>query len=139
MRNSRLTFRLAAWLAGLVLLTGVVSAGEKKLMHCFTFTAVESASDADWQAFFKATDALPDKISGVNRVWYGKLRSPMTITRVTPAGEVTKVQRQWGVCMEMNDEGALKAYAGHAAHKEWSDVYAKVRVPGTTTFDILGQ
>jgi hypothetical protein len=139
MRNSHLTFRLAACLSGLLLFAGVVPAGEKKLMHCFAFTAVESASDADWQAFFKATDALTSKIDGVSRVWYGKLRSPLTITRVNPAGEATKVQRQWGVCMEMNDEAALKTYAGHPAHKEWNDAYSKVRTPGTTTFDILGQ
>ncbi len=139
MQNLCLTFRLARCLAGLLLLTGVVSAGEKKLMHCFAFTAVESASDSDWQAFLKATDALPGKIPGIHKTWYGKLRSPLTITRVTPAGEAIKVQRQWGVCMEMNDEATLKTYAGHPAHKEWSDVYSKVRAPGTTTFDILGQ
>ena len=146
------TFILARCLAGLLLCTAVVSAGEKKLMHCFAFTAIESASDADWQAFFKATDALPGKIPGLTRVWYGKLRAPMSQFNVdaktrkelaggakSATGEVTRAVRQWGVCMEMADAAALKTYASHPAHKEWVDAYSKVRVEGTLTFDILGQ
>jgi len=131
------------------------SAGEKKLMHCFAFTAIDSASPADWEAFFKATDGLPGQIPGLARVWYGKLRRPVTL--VTPAdaasykkvvaagaGEevtipVRRVEQRWGVCMEMADEAALKTYAGHPAHKAWEEIYGKVRRPGTMSFDILGQ
>lgn len=136
----------------LLLAPALLTAGEKKLMHCFVFTAVESASEADWQAFFKATDELPSKIPGLSRVWYGKLRTPLAIFNTDAAtrkklaagekevtGPVTRLMRQWGVCMEMNDEAALKAYADHPAHKAWEQVYFKVRQPGTTTFDILGQ
>lgn len=117
-------------LIGLFMLAGTLSAGENKLMHCFTFTVVEDASDADWQAFYTATDALPGKIPGLNKVWYGKLRRPLRV------GEAT---RQFGVCMEMDDAAALKTYADHAAHADWAKVYSKVRQPSTTTYDILGQ
>ena len=41
--------------------------------------------------------------------------------------------------MEMTDEAALERYAAHPAHDAWVKTYEKVRVPGTTTFDILGQ
>jgi hypothetical protein len=41
--------------------------------------------------------------------------------------------------MEMKDEAALKAYAANPAHKDWADAYSKVRVYGTTTFDIIGR
>jgi hypothetical protein len=144
---------LVLLLAGLA--AGCASAGEKKLMHCFAFTAIDSASPADWEAFFKATDDLPGTIPGLARVWYGKLRRPVAL--VTPAdaashkkavaagaGEevtipVRRVEQRWGVCMEMADEAALKTYAGHPAHKAWEQIYGKVRQPGTTSFDILGQ
>ena len=33
----------------------------------------------------------------------------------------------------------LKAYTAHPCHKEWSALYEKVRVAGTTTYDILGE
>ena len=36
-------------------------------MHCFAFTAVEAATQADWDAFYKATDEIPKKIKGVSR------------------------------------------------------------------------
>jgi len=142
--------RILLSLLCVVFLTGVISAAENKLMHCFLFTEIDSASDADWQAFFKATDALPDKIPGLSRVWYGKLRMPFTAFNPTPetrkkltadstraSGDFARLQRQFGVCMEFDDEAALKAYAPHPAHKEWVAVYSKVRQPGTTTFDIL--
>lgn len=127
-----------------------MAAAEGKLMHCFYFTAVESASEADWQAFFKATDELPKKIPGLYRVWYGKLLRPLQVLTTDKevmqklrsgekevTGPVRALSRQWGVCMEMQDENALKAYADHPAHREWEQVYFKVRQPGTTTVDIV--
>ena len=41
--------------------------------------------------------------------------------------------------MEMENEGTLKAYAEDPDHGEWVKAYEKVRVAGTTTFDIIGQ
>ena len=145
MRILRLTLMLAV-------AAGLLSAGEKKLMHCFAFTAIEGASQADWDAFYKATGELPGKIPGLSKVWYGKLRRNLSIFNVAPevrkklgageqkvAGDVTQTVRQYGVCMEMDDEAALKTYESHPAHKAWVEVYSKVRQPGTTTFDIIGQ
>ena len=100
---------------------------ESKLMHCFAFTAIAEATDADWEAFYTATDELPSKIPGLNRVTHGKLLTP----------NVGDAQRDYGVCMEMTDEPARQAYGEHPAHAEWVEVYSKVRVPGTTTFDYL--
>ena len=40
--------------------------------------------------------------------------------------------------MEMaNRPGILKEYEAAPSHKEWVSVYEKVRVAGTTTYDIL--
>jgi hypothetical protein len=139
--------------AGLLLISsGALNAADKKLMHCFYFTSMESATQADWDAFNKATDALPGKIPGLTRIWYGKLRSPFPILSAdqatakklrggekTATGEVTMALRQYGVCMEMDNAEVLKTYAAHPAHKEWDAVYQKVRQYGTTTFEILGQ
>jgi hypothetical protein len=135
-----------------LLLTGPLAAGEKKLMHCFAYTVVDGATEADWQAFYKATDQIPSKIPGVSKVWYGKLLRPLAqfatsgearkklaAGEKSVTGDVTMRQRQAGVCMEMADEAALKSYASHPYHKEWEAAYSKVRMAGTTTFDILGQ
>jgi hypothetical protein len=116
--------------AGALLVAGTATAGEKKLMHCFAFTALPSATQADWDAFYKATDELPKKFKGVSHVWYGKLARPLTV------GDNT---RQYGVCMEMDNADVRKAYGSDPAHKVWNDAYAKVHEEGTTTFDILGQ
>jgi len=138
--------------AVLLLFAGLLTAGEKKLMHCFVFTPLDGATDADWAAFYKATDELPGKIPGLSKVWHGKLLNNLTIHfpdrearkklaagEAKVAGEITQRVRVYGVCMEMDDQAALKTYAGHPAHKEWEAVYGKVRQPGTTTFDILGR
>lgn len=119
--------------------TGVT--GEKKLMHCFAFTPIESAPETDWETFYKATDELPSKIDGLNKVWYGKLRRPMRLYYKTGSGDQEYKQRvrKWAVCMEMEDITALEKYADHPAHAKWEEAYFKIRQRGTTTFDILGQ
>lgn len=152
MQASRLFAHLAVVLVAGLMAAVPVLAGEKKLMHCFAFSVIESATNADWQAFQKATDALPGKIPGLTRVWHGKLRAPLAQFTTDGAtrkklgagekdvvGPVNRVTRQYGVCMEMNDLAALKSYAAHPAHEEWVKVYEKVRQYGTTTFDIVGQ
>ena len=152
MRKLVRLYPVAACAAMLLLSSGVLNAGEKKLMHCFYFTPVEGASQADWDAFAKATDALPGKIPGLTRVWHGKLARNLTIFSAdqeaskklrsgekSVAGQISAVVRQYGVCMEMDSADALKAYAPHPAHTEWNTIYSKVRQSPTTTLDILGQ
>ena len=131
----RRTLHLTVLLLGLTLFAGAASAGEKALMHCFYFTVVQDASEADWDAFKKATDELPGKIPGFNKVWHGKLRSPYN--NYNSSGD--KSVREHGVCMSFDDQAALGVYADHPAHSEWVKVYGKVRQPGTSTFDILGK
>ena len=98
----------------------------KKLMHCFAFTSIEDASDDDWKAFLEASSNLPEKIEGLNKVWVGKLRRPLRV--YTKSGtdtepEYNENQRQWGVCMEMDDATILGKYADHEAHRDWEEVY----------------
>jgi hypothetical protein len=52
---------------------------------------------------------------------------------------VTRVAREYGMCMEMTGADVLKAYDTDPYHKVWTEAYAKVRVDGTTTYNILGQ
>ncbi len=152
MKLSRMA-HLTACAAVALLVSPGARAGEKTLMHCFAWTAVKDATPADWQAFYRASDALPTKIQGITKVWYGKLQSPLT--QVAPemdsasgqkfrAGEtvtvpVKRVAREYGMCMEMTGPDVLKAYAQDPYHKTWVEAYSKVRVEGTTTYNIVGQ
>jgi hypothetical protein len=142
--------RTATTVAFVLLSSQVMKGQQQKLMHCFYFTPVETATAEDWAAFNKATEALPGKIPGLTRVWSGKLRAPQSVFNVdreaakklrggekSVSAEVTLTVRQYGVCMEMNGPEVLKAYADNPAHKEWDAAYQKVRQYGTTTFDIL--
>ena len=145
--------RMLRFATCLIIVAGALSAGEKKFVHCFSFTPEAGATEADWQAFFKATDELPGKIPGLNKVWYGKLTRPLTVYSTSDAearkklaaGEkevtapLSRVVREWGACMEMDNAAALKTYADHPAHKEWEKVYFKVRQYGTNTVDFMGQ
>ena len=139
-------------LLGLALAAASMMAAEKTMLHCFTFTPIESASQSDWEAFYKATDALPGKVQGLKRVWYGKLARPLSIPALNipdadarkkmmdagkGSGDFTINRRANGVCMEFENKAAFDAYGPNPAHKSWEEVYGKVRVPGTTTFQIL--
>ena len=148
--------RFAACAAALLMMSGAANAGDKKLMHCFAFTSIKEATQADWDAFFKASDALPKKIKGISRVWYGKLEAPLGQTsqagppadaetvKKYRAGEIVSIPvqrtpRDWGMCMELTSPDALKTYDADPYHKTWTDAYSKIRVDGTTTFNIIGQ
>ena len=139
--------------AALVLSAGLAAAQEKQLMHCFAFTPIEGASDADWKAFYQATDAMPKHIPQVKMVWAGKLRSPLQQFQVDgaarkklAAGEkdvetkANRVVREYGVCMAMQGgPEVLKTYTANPYHKTWMAAYEKVRVAGTTTYDIIDE
>lgn len=142
-------------LVAAVLAAGAAPAGEKTLMHCFAFGALEKASESDWREFTQATETLPAKIPGLTRVWVGKLRRPIVLAgpadpesnrQILAAGigndvtaTVRRLEQHWGVCMEMADEATLKVYAKHPAHKAWVALYQKVGRSGSTSFDILGR
>ena len=144
--------RLATCIAGLTLSATLSLAGEKTMMHCFAFTPIETASQSDWDAFHKATDELPKKIHGLKRIWYGKLARPLAQNQLKfndpearkkmladkkGSTEFTVVERKNGVCMEFDNQKAFEAYGSSEPHKTWVSVYEKVRVPGTTTYQIL--
>lgn len=146
--------RLAVLFAGMALSAAVSLAAEKTMMHCFAFTPIETASQAEWDAFHKATDELPGQIKGLKRVWYGKLARPLAQNQLKFADpearkkamadkkgttEFAVVERKNGVCMEFDNQAAFQAYGAADAHKTWVAVYEKVRVPGTTTYQILPQ
>src|SRR5215472_8079599 len=86
---------LAAW-AAMLLCCGSAAAGDQKLMHCFAWTAIPEATQADWDAFFKASDELPKKIKGIERVWYGKLVSPLSVAGLGQTDRETFQRYQGG-------------------------------------------
>lgn len=137
----------------LLLTAGPVVAGEKGMMHCFAFTPIETASPADWDAWFKESNALPKKIKSIKKVWFGKLRGngigqfrvdadtgkKLVAGEKDVKGTVNRMVRSWGACFLFENEAAIAAYAKNPAHDAWLKAYEKVRIAGTTTFDILGQ
>jgi len=154
MTTSPTISRLVSIAAAFLLSLSTASAGEKKLMHSFAWTPIKEATPADWRAFYKASDALPHKIKGITKVWYGKLNSPLPQAMLagideaafqkyrageTVSSPIKAMPREYGMCMEMTGENALKAYDDHPYHKTWTEAYSKIRVDGTTTFNILGQ
>lgn len=128
--------RIATMVFGIVLLGAAFVLGqqkgksEKTLMHAFAYTPVAGATAQDFENFTKASGDLVGKIPGLRRVWVGKLRRPL---------KVGDQKREYGVAMEFDDEKALDAYAKNPAHDEWVKTYEKVRVEGTTTYDIIGE
>jgi hypothetical protein len=144
--------RLAVSIAAVALFATGALAGEKTVLHCFAFTPIETATQDEWNAWYKATDELPGKIPGLKRVWYGKLARPLAqnnLSFVDPeAGKKMRaakkgttdfsiVERKNGACMEFENLAAFQAYGANEAHKGWVSAYEKVRVAGTTTFQIV--
>ena len=120
---------VAGWVLGQQ--TGTAQATtEKTLMHVFAFTPVEGATEQDFANLRTATADMVGTIPGLRRAWYGRLLQPI------PGGSDPRL---YGVAIEFDNVNALQVYADHPAHRAWEQVYAKVRVPGTTTLDIPGE
>jgi antibiotic biosynthesis monooxygenase (ABM) superfamily enzyme len=104
---------------------------EPTLLHVFAFTPLEGATEQDFADFQAATAEMVGQIPGLRRAWFGRLLQPIP----NGGGHV----REYGVAMEFDNIEALRGYADHPAHRAWEQVYARVRVPGTTTLDIPGE
>jgi len=128
--------RLVRVAMGLVLFVAGCGVGrqagmERTLMHVFAFTPLEGATEQDFADFRAATAEMVGQVPGLRRAWYGRMLQPIPNGGGRP--------REYGVAMEFDNLEALRAYADHPAHRAWEQVYAKVRVQGTTTLDIPGE
>lgn len=146
--------RFGITIAALVLGSCLAQAGEKGMMHCFAFTPIKEATQAEWNKFYELTSMWPQKYSGIKMVWVGKLRGPLSQYGTTDAearkklaagesgvsGALTFTRREYGACFWFSGgPEQLKEYTANPFHKEWMSAYEKVRVAGTTTYDIIGQ
>ena len=144
--------RFGLCLTALTFSAFTLAAQSGEVMHCFAFTPIDSASQTEWDAFYKATSGLPGKVKGLKRAWVGKLARPLNVPAITIAdaearkkmmaegkgtGDFAINKREYGACMEFENEAAFKAYEADPGHKAWVSVYEKVRKPGTTTFQIV--
>lgn len=117
----------AALLFGAGVLVGQKTVtGEKTLIHAISFKQVEGATPEQIQECWAATRKMAAAIPGIRRVWTGK------VTNRGPS-------YTHGIVMEFDNAEALAKYAGHEAHKEWENVYFKVRTPGSNTIDVAGE
>ena len=128
-RLVQVAFGLLLFIAGCGV--GRQSGMERTLMHVFAFTPLEGATEQDFANFRAATEKMVGEIPGLRRAWFSRLLQPIP----DGGGRV----REYGVAMEFDNIEALLAYADHPAHREWEQVYEKVRVQGTTTLDIAGE
>lgn len=103
-----------------------MASGKKTLVHVFAFKQEAGSTPQQLDEVWAATRKMAGQIPEIKSIWMGK---------VLNRGD----QFQYGIAMEFENREGLKKYADHPAHKEWNEVYSKVRVEGTNTLDIQGQ
>lgn len=127
MRKLFLLLLAGALLFAAGVLVGQKTAAPKKtLIHAFAFQQVEGATPQQLDELWAATRKMAGQIPEIKSIWMGKL---MNQNRSYTHGMV----------MEFDNPEALQKYADHPAHRDWENVYFKVRVEGTNTLDIQGQ
>ncbi|MBI2821412.1 MAG: Dabb family protein [Acidobacteria bacterium] len=131
-RQTRMVFVLAG---GLLFMAGWIlgqhnAATEKTVVHAVAWTAGEGFTEQGLEDFKKATADLTGAMPGLKRAWVGKLRTPLV------QGEIT---RNYGLVLEFEDLKTREAYSSHPARAPWVKVWEKIRVTGSTNFDVLGE
>ena len=115
----------AGWLAGQARGTT-----QKTTVHAVAWTLLEGATEQDFENFRVATANLVTVMPGLRRAWVGKLRAPLVV------GDTTRTH---GLVLEFDDVQSKEAYSTHPTRAPWAEVWAKVRVPGSTNFDVVGE
>jgi hypothetical protein len=91
----------------------------KSVLHIVTVKWKADATAAQKEAALKGVEKMAGEIAGVKNVW-------MDTIKVQGAGFNNVF------VMEFADAAAFKAYADHAAHKEWEAIYLPIRETSTT-------
>lgn len=115
---------VAGWVAG-----SQSAATQKTVIHAAAWTALEGMTQQQFDDFKKESAALVGQVPGLRRAWVGKLRAPVT---------VEGVQRNYGLIVEFDDVKSKEAYsANHPS--PWYEMFGKLRQPGSTNFDVVGE
>lgn len=105
------------------------AATQKTVIHAAAWTALDTLTPEQFNNFKKETAAMVGKVPGVRRVWTGKLREPVT---------VGGLKRDYGLIVEFDDVKSKNAYtANHPL--PWYENFNKLRKPGSTSFDVVGE
>lgn len=103
---------------------------EKTTIHCVAWTAKKGMTGADWENFKKGFAMLPDKFPGMRRLWAGKLAEPVTFSGLT---------RDHAIAFEFDSLAAKRDYSASPNRPAWQELFATVREPGSSSFDLVGE
>jgi hypothetical protein len=115
---------LAGWLVGQRTATT-----EKTTVHAAAWTARDGLTQQEFEAFKKETAAMVGAVPGLKRVWTGKLRAPVTFDGV---------KRDYGIVLEFDSVKSKQAYSDKHP-SPWYEDFAKIRQPGSSNFDVVGE
>ncbi|OFV98716.1 MAG: hypothetical protein A3H94_05425 [Acidobacteria bacterium RIFCSPLOWO2_02_FULL_60_20] len=106
------------------------AATQRTVVHAVAWTAKNDATPEGLEDFRRATETLVDTMPGLRRAWVGKLRQPLV---------VGDLRRDYGLILEFENLPTREAYSSHPNRVPWAAVWEKVRIPGSTNFDVLGE
>ena len=119
---------------GLLFLAGVLvgeesASTQRTVVHAAAWTALDTMTPQQFDDFKKLSASLVGQVPGLRRIWVGKLRAPVTME-----GQ----KRDYGVIIEFDDVKTKNAYSD--THPEpWYSTFNKLRKPGSTNFDVVGE
>jgi len=114
----------SGWLAG-----KEAALTQKTVIHAAAWSAKPNMSAQDFAKFKELSAGLIGQTPGLQRIWVGKLRAPITANGIT---------RDHGVILEFDSVESKNAYSkDHPA--EWYATFNSLRSPGSTNFDVVGE
>ena len=115
---------LGGWLAG-----QEKAATQKTTIHAAAWTARDGLTQQEFESFKNETAGMVGTVPGLKRAWVGKLRAPVTFDGV---------KRDYGIVLEFDNVKSKEAYSDKHP-SPWYEDFGKLRQPGSSNFDVVGE
>ena len=125
---SLLAFGCTLFLAGWVLGQEKATT-QKTTIHAAAWTARADLTPQEFERFKAETAAMVGVVPGLKRAWVGKLRAPATFD-----GN----KRDYGIVLEFDNVKSKEAYSDKHP-MPWYEDFGKIRQPGSSNFDVVGE
>lgn len=104
----------------------------KSIIHVVTLYYKDGTTDEQKKAVLDGIEKMASEVPGMKNIWLKSVKVQGAYMEKQPDGSMKNRPFTDAFVMEFESDAAFQAYANHASHKAWEELYTKVRARSTT-------